>query len=149
MSKKIVIIVVALFIGALLWWTGSSKTSQSQPTGEAENKPEQSSAKEVRIISTKPNPLEEAVVSATEEIEITFSHPLENEGQFKIRIEPKIDYKIVLSQDRKTARIVPQIPYELGAGYTLFILPDSKFEGVGEWKQEKIFHFQTIKYRGV
>ena len=138
-----------LLAGTLLWRIGSSKSTQPQPTGEAENKPEQSSNKEVRIISTKPNPLEEAVIFATEQIEITFSHPLENEGQAKFRMEPKIDYKIVLSQDKKTAKIIPQKPYDLGTTYTLFILPDSKFDGIGEWKQEKIFHFQTIKYRGV
>lgn len=129
---------------------GSSKTIPVQPdTQNRESKVEQPSDKGVRIVSTKPDPLEEAVVSAAEEIEITFSHPLENEGQAKFRIEPKLDYKIVLSGDRKTAKIIPLKPYELGAGYTLFILPDSKFEGVGEWKREKIFHFQTIKYRGV
>lgn len=101
------------------------------------------------IVSTKPDPLEEAVISATEQIEITFSHSLENEDQFKNRLEPKVDYKIVLSQDRKTVKIIPQKPYDLGSTYTLFILPDSKFDGIGQWGKEKIFHFKTIKYRGV
>lgn len=149
-SRKIIILIAVLSIGTLWWWMGSGKTTPIQSDAQnQDSKIEQLSDKEVRIVSTKPEPLEEAVISATEEVEITFSHALENEGQFKVRIEPKTDYKIVLSGDRKTAKIIPQIPYELGAGYTLFILPDSKFDGVGEWRKEKIFHFQTIKYRGV
>jgi hypothetical protein len=37
----------------------------------------------------------------------------------------------------------------LGTTYTIFIGPDSKFDGVGQWGMEKIFHFRTIKYTGV
>lgn len=148
-NKKILVLILIVVVTFFLW-TSQSKTQPSEstqtPTPAVSNGSQNNSP---WIISTKPDPLEEAVISAMEEIEITFSHSLENEGQFKIRLDPKTDYKIVLTQDRKTARIVPQKPYELGAGYTLFILPDSKFEGVGEWKEEKIFHFQTIKYRGV
>lgn len=102
-----------------------------------------------KIVSTKPDPLEEAIISSTEVLEITFNRPLENEGELKIRFDPKIEFEIKLSQDRKTGKIIPKKPYELGATYTLFIGPDTKFDGVGEWKQEKIFHFKTIRYRGV
>lgn len=102
-----------------------------------------------QIISTKPDPLEEAIISAAEIVEISFNRPLENVGEFKSRIEPKIEYKVELSGDRKTARIIPAKPYELGTTYTLFIGPDSKFDGVGEWRQDKTFHFKTVKYRGV
>ena len=123
--------------------------NNSQPQQQSPQSTDQVKHDQPEIISTKPDPLEEAVVSATEQIEITFSHPLENSDQAKFRLEPKVDYKIVLSQDRKTAKIVPQKPYDLGSTYTLFILPDSKFDGIGQWGKEKIFHFKTIKYRGV
>lgn len=147
MKKKILLSLALLVIlpAAFLLYQNIYKEGRSTNPKPSAN--QQTDGPE--IVSTKPDPLEEAVISAIEQIEITFSYPLENEGQFKIRIEPKIDYKIVLSQDRKTAKIIPQKPYELGAGYTLFILPDSKFDGIGDWKQEKIFHFQTIRYRGV
>ncbi|MBI2338145.1 hypothetical protein HYU95_03080, partial [Candidatus Daviesbacteria bacterium] len=101
------------------------------------------------IISTKPDPLDENIVSGAEAIEITFNRPLENVGEFKSRIEPEIEYKVELSGDRKTAKIIPAKPYPLGTGFTLFIGPESKFDGVGRWGEEKIFHFRTIKYTGV
>lgn len=140
-NKKFLVLIPAIIAVFFL----SSESTQT-PTPAVSNDSRNNSP---RIISTKPKPLEEAVISATEEIEITFSHPLENSDQFKNRMEPEVNYKIVLSQDKKTAKIIPREPYDLGTTYTLFILPDSKFEGIGEWKQEKIFHFQTIKYRGV
>lgn len=102
-----------------------------------------------RIISTKPEPLEEAVVSANEVVEITFNRPLENSGEFKLRIDPGIDFKIELSGDRKTAKIIPVEPFELGKTYTIFIGTETKFDGVGRWGEEKIFHIKTIPYKGV
>ncbi|MBI2018233.1 hypothetical protein HYS96_00865 [Candidatus Daviesbacteria bacterium] len=102
-----------------------------------------------KILSTKPDPLDQAVISSDQQIEIVFNRGLENEGEFKIRIEPKVKYKITLSGDHKTAKITPEESYELGVGYTMFITGDTKFEGVGPWGEEKTFHFQTIKYRGI
>lgn len=102
-----------------------------------------------RIVSTKPDPLEEAIVSASEIIEITFNIPLENVGEFKSRIDPQVEYRVELSNDRKTAKIIPKNAFELGTTYTLFIGPDSKFDGVGEWRKEQIYHFKTIRYRGI
>lgn len=101
------------------------------------------------IVSTKPDPLEDTIISAADIVEITFNRPLENVGEFKSRIEPKVDYKAELSQDRKTAKIIPAQPYQLGTTYTLFIGTETKFDGVGRWGQEKIYHFRTIKYTGV
>lgn len=101
------------------------------------------------IVSTKPDPLEDNIVSGSDVVEITFNRPLENVGEFKSRIEPKIDYKVELSGDRKTAKIIPAKPYPLGTTFTLFIGTETKFDGVGRWGQEKVFHFRTIKYTGV
>lgn len=102
-----------------------------------------------RIVSTRPDPLEEAIISANEIIEVTFNRSLENVGEFKVRLETKKDFKVELSPDRKTAKIIPFKPYELGTTYTLFIGPDTKFDGIGSWGQEKIYHFRTIQYRGI
>ncbi len=147
-SLKIAVIFIVILLagGAFLWksWTPATAPPAS-PTPSATI----SSSDKPTIISTKPNPLDETIVSATEVVEITFNRSLENEGEFKVRIEPKINYKIELSGDRKTARIIPEKPYQLGTTYTLFIGTETKFDGVGRWGEEKIYHFKTITYRGV
>ncbi len=102
-----------------------------------------------QIVSTKPDPLEENIISVADTVEITFNRPLENVGEFKVRIEPKIDIKVELSSDRKTAKIKPLKGFLLGTTYTLFIGTETKFDGVGRWGEEKIYHFKTITYRGV
>lgn len=142
-----IIIIIVIFIAAILWKSRAT-VAPSSPlpipspiTASSSDKP--------TIISTKPNPLEDTIISATETVEITFNRPLENVGEFKVRIEPKIDYKVELSSDRKTAKIIPAKPYQLGTTYTLFIGTETKFDGVGRWGEEKIFHFRTIKYTGV
>lgn len=140
-NKKILIILMVLLAGAIFWKIKSASPS-SPPIVPVENQPPQ-------IVSTKPNPLDNTVVAQDEEIEIVFNRSLENEGELKVRIEPKIEFKKSLSADRKTARITFEKPLELGTSYTLFITGDTKFDGVGSWGQEKNFHFQTIKFRGV
>lgn len=140
----IIIIIISIMSVILLKLTNQPEpppkpNSASQPTQE--DKPQ--------IISTKPDPLEEAIVSATEVIEITFNKPLENKGEFKLKIDPKTDFRIELSGDRKTAKIIPEKSYELGKTYTIFIGTETKFDGIGRWGEEKIFHFKTIPYRGV
>lgn len=129
------------------------KQSQSEPQTEVtinqQNKLSKNENEFPKIVSTKPEPLEEAIIPASEVVEITFNRPLENVGEFKVRIDPKIDYKVELSSDRKTAKILPEKPYNLGTTYTLFIGTETKFDGVGRWGEEKIFHFRTIKYTGV
>lgn len=125
-----------------------------KPTLPSNSSPQSSSPAQVddstaQIVSTTPNPLHEAIIPANQTIEITFNKPLQNIGEFKVRIEPKIEYKVELSGDRKTAKVIPAQPFELGASYTLYIGPDTKFDGVGAWGQDKTFHFRTIKYRGI
>lgn len=127
----------------------SSRQTVSKPEPKPAESPAESQNDPPKIISTKPDPLENAVVAANDTIEITFNRPLENVGEFKVRLETKKDFKVELSPDRKTAKIIPFKPYELGTTYTLFIGPDTKFDGVGAWGQEKIYHFRTIQYRGI
>ena len=148
MLKKIaIILIIALvFLGLFI---GVKKTALTRQVGNANQSQTSQPDLSPKIISTKPEPLEEAIVSASEVIEIVFNRPLENAGEFKVRIDPKIDFKIELSQDRKTAKIIPVQPYILGQTYTLFIGTETKFDGVGRWGEEKIFHFRTIKYRGI
>lgn len=119
---------------------GSNKSSEVKPSPPL-------SLKSPRVIST--NPEANGLISQQQTIEIIFNQPLENIGEFKHRIEPKIDYKLDLSSDRKIVKILPQKPYELGTEYTLFIMPESKFDGGERLDKEVIFHFKTVRYRGV
>lgn len=137
-------------LGAFLAIYIYQKTNQTPRSSSPTLQPSINTATDSpRIVSTKPEPLEEAIIAADQIIEITFNRPLENVGEFKSKIEPKIDYKVELSSDRKTAKIIPLKSFELGSTYTLFIGPESKFDGAGRWGEEKIYHFQTIKYRGI
>ncbi len=148
MGKKALIFAFILIISFIFFYLKLSKNEPKVESTTKEN-PVVSENDSPKIVSTKPSPLEDATISAAETLEITFNRPLENVGEFKSRIEPKIDYKVELSSDRKTARIIPVKPYQLGTTYTLFIGTETKFDGVGRWGEEKNFHFKTIAYRGV
>lgn len=141
----IITVIIAIIVITLRNPPAKNTSNQSNPTPitqvQQNEKP--------KIVSTKPEPLENAIISASEVIEITFNRPLENVGEFKVRIDPKVDFKVDLSGNRKTAKIIPAKPYELGTTYTLFIGTETKFDGIGRWGEDKIFHFRTIKYRGV
>lgn len=137
--KKLALILSAIL--SLFFFLGFKQSKPASP-------PPASQPDAPRLVSTKPDPLEDTIIAADQIIEITFSHPLENVPEFKTKIEPKTDYKVELSGDRKTVKIIPVAPFELGTTYTLFILQDSKFEGGGRLSQELNFHFRTVKYRG-
>ena len=149
LSRKILIVVsIIIAILGIFFYLNASKTPPETKSVDQKTDAEQESPG-VKIISTKPDPLEGAIVSADQTIEISFNKTLENEGEFKLRIDPELPFKIQLSSDRKTAKIIPQTPYELGKTYTLFIKSDTKFDGIGQWGEEKIFHVNTVKYRGI
>lgn len=150
--KKILIAIVILIIIAIVMLAiknlAKDRNLPNLPAASPSITPVSQTDKP-QIVSTKPNPLNDNIISGSDPIEITFNRPLENVGEFKVRIEPKIEYKVELSGDRKTAKIVPAKPYPLGTAFTLTINPDSKFDGVGSWGETKDFHFRTIKYTGV
>jgi hypothetical protein len=145
------IITAILIIGSLLillfqrgLYGNSNSPAQSTPT--AETKQEQNT--EPKIVSTNPLPLNEAVILPGQTIEITFNYPVNAVSEFKHRLEPKIDYKIELSSDRKTAKIIPTKTFNLGTGYTLFILGETKFDDKKKLNQEFVYHFRTIDFKG-
>lgn len=119
------------------------------PKPQSINSSSSTKAESPKIVATKPEPLDDTVIASTEEIEIIFNMSLQNSAELKLRMEPEIDYKVELSGDRKTAKIIPNKPYPLGTTFTLFIGPETKFDEVGRWGEEKVFHFRTIKYSGV
>lgn len=145
-NKLLLLLTILIILGGLFFVLQKDKkeatSSQNNTKTITQNDPPQ-------IVSTKPEPLDNTIIAATDTIEITFNRSLENVGEFKVRIEPEVEYKVELSNERKTAKIIPVKAYSLGTTYTLFIGTETKFDGVGRWGQEKIFHFRTIKYTGV
>lgn len=147
--SSIIIIGVVILLGFYFLKAGSNAKLDQKESKSQSSVLSISESDKPQIIATKPDPLNETIIPADQIIEITFNRSLQNAPEFKVRIEPKIEYKVELTQDRKTARIIPSKPYELGGSYTLYIGPDTKFDGVGEWGQDKTFYFRTIKYRGI
>lgn len=143
MSLKQKIIGIIVLLGGFLIFI-FQQGLYSKPT---DNTPMQSD--EIKIVSTNPNPLEGATILPIQKIEITFNRPIEGSGEFKTTMDPQLDYKIELSEDRKTAIITPNKPYTLGGGYTLHIMGNTKFDGKKQLDREEIFHFKTINYSGV
>lgn len=122
----------------------------NKPTASVEKQSEKQIQTDTpEIVSTNPSPLEESILWAMQPIEITFNLPLENAPEFKHKMDPKYDYKVELSDDKKTIRIIPTKPLPLGKGFTLFIQADTKLEGNKTLGRDYIFHFRTIEYRGV
>ena len=142
-----IIIIIIIILGPLAIFAYSQIKPESETSKETI--PSISDNDSPKIVSTKPTPLEEATVPAVDSIEITFNKPLQNPSEFKVRIEPKIDFKIELSSDKKVGKIILEKPLDLGMSYTLYIGRDTKFDGVGEWGMDKEFHFRTVSYKGI
>lgn len=107
----------------------------------------------LEIISTSPNPLEEATILPTQSLEITFNKPLYR-SQFKHKFDPEIEHEVevVNGIDKELGsvfRIKFSKPLPLGSGYTLFIFTDTKTEDGFNLEAEHVYHFKTIKFRGV
>lgn len=146
MKKIFLLIVIILIIGCGFYFYSNRNTNTApEPTPQASAIPGPND--KPTIIST--NPVDESILGQDQVIEVTFNRSLENEGEFKIRFEPEFKYKKTVTQDRKTAIITPEEPLELGTTFTLFVLPATKFDGGVNFGEEKVFHFKTIKYRGL
>ena len=150
-KTKLIVLFIALAVGSLVYFKPKIENKfnksalQNSQTEKTQNQQDESP----RIVSTKPDPLDETIIPATETIEITFNKPLQNAPELKLRIEPKYEYSVELSSDKKTAKIIPLKSLELGATYTLYIGRDTKFEETGEWGKDQTFRFRTVKYRGI
>lgn len=147
MYKKIIIFLIILCLaglGIFLFETNKKSSSISTDQVEAVKTPE----KDVSIISTDPDPLENIIITKDQVIKITFSSNLENVPEFKYDINPKINLKVELSGDKKSISFTPEKGFVLGTAYTLGVSIDTKFEGGKRLKEGKIYHFQTVAFRG-
>lgn len=149
LKQKIIIAIVAigLFLIAIfqrgLYQSGFSGNSPAQETNQ-----EKTQIETPKVISTNPSPLEGAVITPTQEVEIIFNKPLVNDPA-RIIIEPSHKIRTELSSDHKTMKVIPIEPYTLGGGYTFTIKKDHGFDTGDKLPEDVIFHFRTINYSGV
>lgn len=105
------------------------------------------------IVSTKPDPLDEATILPNQSIEITFNYPIYR-SELKHRFDPEIEHEVITVNgiDKElgtTFKITFNEPLELGKGYTLFILSNTHDQKNHSIDHEYTYHFKTISYRGV
>lgn len=144
MGKKIIIFGMVILLG-FIFLKYFQKIEQNNPSTSINI----STSDTPKILSTNPDPLDNSVIPAVSFIRITFNKPLQNPGEFKVRMIPEIKFSKALSDDKKTGIINFEKSLDLGMSYTLIIGSDTKFEGAGNWNQEKQFHFSTVSYKGV
>lgn len=151
LSLKQKIMIAIGIIGAILiliFQRGFSSSPAAEKIS-VENKQVQVQTDKPELVSTNPSPLDETILWAQQSIELNFNLPLENAPEFKHKIEPKYDYKIELSDDRKTIKITPIKPLPLGQTFTLTISKETKFDNKKFMDKDYTFHFKTIEYKGV
>ncbi|MDO8619534.1 MAG: hypothetical protein Q7R49_06380 [Candidatus Daviesbacteria bacterium] len=151
MLKKFIIILLVLALGI----TAYKYFSKSSVIPGVKDQATISQAKTVtqtdtpELISTKPDPLDEAIILPTQVVQITFNLPIENIGEFKYKLDPLVKYEPKLSNDRKTVIFTPTPAFPVGTTFTLDVSPDTKFDGGKRLKSGFILHFKTISYKGV
>jgi len=107
----------------------------------------------LKIVSTKPEPLDEATILPKDGLEITFNYPIYR-SELKHRFDPEIEHEVITVNgiDKElgtTFKITFNEPLELGRGYTLFILSNTHDQKNHSIDHEYTYHFKTISYRGV
>ncbi len=155
LKNRLVVIIIAIGLFLLaLFYKGIYPTGNVIPNSFRNPetlKQVQGNKEEIQLLSTNPDPLENATILPDKVVEVTFNRALPSADALMYKIDPKIDTKVELANGGKTVRFVAK--FELGQGYTLFILPDSSFIDTKEAHQklgkEYIYHFKTIDYRGV
>lgn len=145
MNKKPVLIIATLIFLALIFFLVKNKQTTTPTTP--------SPSDQLQIISTNPNPLDEATILPTDSIEITLNKPVVV-SELKHRFDPDIKHEVkvingINNSYGQTFRIIFEKPLPLGSGFTLFILKETHTEEKQLIDKEYIFHFKTIKYSGV
>lgn len=139
--KKAGILILIILIAAGVYYNltrSKSEEIQIQPTNG-----------KLQTISTKPDPLDKAIILQNQIIEVEFSHPLESTGLLKFKIEPQVEFNLELSEDKRTVKFNPKSSFILETNYKLTILPETQFVNGQKFGEEKSFSFSTIKYRGI
>lgn len=107
----------------------------------------------LRLIKTNPDPLDNATILPTQDLEFTFSQPIYR-TELKHHFDPEIPHTVEIvngidTEHGTTVKIKFNEPLELGSGYTLFIESSTKVNDMLRLDRDYIYHFKTIGYRGV
>lgn len=149
LKQKIIAAVIALGLILIAIFNKGLAPKNESPINTPKKTGQQVQTDTPELISTNPSPLDGTTILPTQIIEFQFNLPLENDAETKITLDPKVEYKIELSNDKKTAKIIPLKPFTLGQGYTLSIKGDTKFQGKKTLGRDYGFGFRTIEYKGV
>ncbi len=147
-KEKSFFIGVVIIIGSLLivlfqhgLYTNKIVTPPNTTTPVEETEP--------RIVAINPSLDNEPTLPPNQTLEIVFNMPLENEPEFKVRLEPKANINVELSADGKIGRIIPNEPFALGGFYKLVIQSDTKFVGKKALGRDFEYKFKIVGYKGV
>lgn len=150
MKKQIILGVAILVIMVIvIYKVGLLKKENLmyQPEINSEQKSD-----DLKIISTNPEPLDGAVILPTQNLEIKFNK-LVSVSEFKHMFDPELEHEVQADYDKisntTTVKIIFKKPLDLGSGYTLFVLSDTNSEDNSRLGNEYVYHFSTIKYKGV
>ncbi len=146
-TKNKALIIIAILIIGLGLFLKKNNTSQATPTPSSQNIVQNDS--NPKIVSISPKLGDGAYIAPTQTINITFNLTLKNAEQFKSKMDPDISYSVVLSEDKKTAKITPKTPYALGHGYTLYINQETSFDDGKSLGHSEHYSFQTVDYNGI
>lgn len=146
MKKIALFILIIIGIALFLFWKHGQKIT---PVVTATPKPDNSI---LRLISTKPDPLEGATILPNGSIGISFNHSI-TPAEFKHHFDPPIADTVIEDnhpdQGIYTMKITFKKPLELGSGYALYIQADTDSRDGLKLGQDYIYHFSTINYNGV
>ena len=142
---------VIILIG--VGWTLFQNQVLFQNQNNLQKQPKTKVVDSLQIVSTNPNPLDEATILPTQAIEITFNKPIFR-SEFKHKFDPEVDHDVeVVNEENqeygKLFRIVFKKPLEFGSGYTLFIEQNTHSEDKQTLEKNYQYHFKTIKYSGI
>lgn len=142
-----VLVVIMIAVTGFVLINKPAGQDQKSPTQEAQND-------QLKIVSTDPDPLDDATILPTQSITITFNKVIPK-TEFKYKFEPEIAGAEVeaLNGSDSTNGIVMKIsfkkPLDLGMGFTLKILGSTRTDKKENLDSDYNYHIKTIQYKGV
>lgn len=149
---KIILGLITLVVVGVIIFTLVFKP---QPAKEESIPAPNSQDEKLKIIKTNPELLDDTTILPTQSIEITFNKVVPK-SEFKHLLAPEVkNYEIEAlggpdSSKGTTMKINFKDPLQLGGGYSLIIYESTRAEKESDkLDKEYIYHFKTIKYKGV
>ncbi len=150
LKQKIIAAIIAIGILLIAIFGRGLYGNNPRPSPQVKSAATEQVSDNPRVVSTNPAGLRDGVIIPSDQkIEITFSEPIENRGEVKSFIDPVIEYDVELSSDRKTVKILPKKPFELGRVFNFTIDVQTKFVSKKRMDSNAQFRFSTIAYQGV